>query len=45
MEQIKSKLAPQNLQVFQNCVEVHMQHIQLGLGQLGALTPFITQKT
>ncbi|XP_043477708.1 protein lin-9 homolog isoform X1 [Leptopilina heterotoma] len=44
MEQVKTKLSPQNQQVFQNCVEVHMQHIQLGLGQLGALTPFISQK-
>lgn len=44
MEQVKSKLSPQNQQVFQNCVEVQMQQIQLGLGQLGALTPFMTQK-
>ncbi|XP_032673646.1 protein lin-9 homolog isoform X1 [Odontomachus brunneus] len=44
MEQIRSKLSPQNQQVFQNCVEIHMQHIQLGLGQMGALTPFMAQK-
>ncbi|XP_020710811.2 protein lin-9 homolog isoform X1 [Athalia rosae] len=44
MEQIRSKLSPQNQQVFQNCVEIHMQHIQLGLGQIGALTPFMAQK-
>ncbi|XP_066586019.1 protein lin-9 homolog isoform X2 [Prorops nasuta] len=44
MEQIRSKLTPQNQQVFQNCVEIHMQHIQLGLGQIGALTPFMAQK-
>ncbi|XP_011494009.1 PREDICTED: protein lin-9 homolog [Ceratosolen solmsi marchali] len=44
MEQIRSKLTPQNQQVFQNCVEIHMQHIQLGLGQIGALTPFMVQK-
>lgn len=35
MEQIRAKLSPQNQQVFQNCVEIHMQHIQLGLGQRG----------
>lgn len=45
MEQIRSKLSPQNQQVFQNCVEIHMQHIQLGLTQMGALTPFMSQKT
>ncbi|XP_020285563.1 protein lin-9 homolog isoform X3 [Pseudomyrmex gracilis] len=45
MEQIRSKLTPQNQQVFQNCVEIHMQHIQLGLGQMGALTPFMAQRT
>lgn len=44
MEQIRSKLSPQNQQVFQNCVEIHMQHIQLGLGQVGALTPFMAQR-
>lgn len=33
MEQIKRKLSPDNQLVFQNSVEVHMQHIQLGLGQ------------
>lgn len=44
MEQIRSKLTQQNKQVFQNCVEIHMQQIQLGLGQVGALTPFMAQK-
>jgi len=44
MEQIRSKLSPQNQQVFQNCIEIHMQHIQLGLGQIGALTPFMAQR-
>ncbi|XP_014232313.1 protein lin-9 homolog isoform X2 [Trichogramma pretiosum] len=44
MEQIKAKLSPSNKQVFQNNVEIHMQHIQLGLGQVGVLTPFMTQK-
>ncbi|XP_012278347.1 protein lin-9 homolog isoform X2 [Orussus abietinus] len=44
MEQIRSKLSPQNQLVFQNSVEIHMQHIQLGLGQIGALAPFMAQK-
>ena len=44
MEQIRSRLTPRNQQVFQNNVEVHMQRIQLGLGQVGALTPFMAQK-
>lgn len=33
MEQIKRKLSPSNQIVFQNSVEVHMKHIQVGLGQ------------
>lgn len=33
MEQIKRKLSPANQIVFQNNVEVHMKHIQIGLGQ------------
>ncbi|XP_017765714.1 PREDICTED: protein lin-9 homolog [Eufriesea mexicana] len=44
MEQIRAKLSPQNQQVFQNCVEIHMQHIQLGLGQRGALKTFMAQR-
>ncbi|CAH0560081.1 unnamed protein product [Brassicogethes aeneus] len=33
MEQIKRKLSPGNQGVFQGCVEVHMKHIEVGLGQ------------
>lgn len=33
IEQIKMKLSPNNQQVFQRCVEVHMKHIEVGLGQ------------
>lgn len=33
MEQIKRKLSSENQLIFQNQIEVHMQHIQLGLGQ------------
>lgn len=35
MEQIKRKLSPTNQLVFHNSVEVHMKHIQIGLGQAG----------
>lgn len=35
MEQIKRKLSPANQLVFHNSVEVHMKHIQVGLGQAG----------
>ncbi|KAJ9601187.1 hypothetical protein L9F63_000655 [Diploptera punctata] len=41
MEEIRSRLTPQNQQVFQNCVEIHVQHIQLGLVQCGSLLPFM----
>lgn len=33
VEQIKRKLSPEYQNVYQNCIEVHMQHIQIGLGQ------------
>lgn len=33
MEQIKIKLSPNNRQVFQASVEVHMKHIEVGLNQ------------
>lgn len=33
MEQIKRKLSPNNQQVFQANVEVHMKHIEVGLNQ------------
>lgn len=36
MEQIKRKLSPTNQLVFHNSVEVHMKHIQVGLGQAGS---------
>ncbi|XP_034234942.1 protein lin-9 homolog [Thrips palmi] len=44
MEQIRSRLSPANQQLFQNCVEIHLQHIQMGLGQRGAFTPFMSQR-
>ncbi|XP_034946744.1 protein lin-9 homolog isoform X2 [Chelonus insularis] len=44
MEQIRSRLSPQNKLTFQNCVEIHMQHIQLGLGQVGVSAPFMAPK-
>lgn len=43
MEEIRSRLSPKNQRMFQNCVEIHMQHIQLGLGQCGSLDPFMIQ--
>lgn len=44
VEQLRSGLTPKNQQVFQNCVEIHIQHIQLGLGEVGALKPFMKSK-
>ncbi|XP_018331210.1 protein lin-9 homolog isoform X2 [Agrilus planipennis] len=45
MEIIKRKLSPSNQMAFQNHVEVHMKHIQLGLGQASnkSLTPTLTK--
>eukprot|EP00090_Calanus_glacialis_P030185 TRINITY_DN4862_c0_g1_i8.p1 TRINITY_DN4862_c0_g1~~TRINITY_DN4862_c0_g1_i8.p1 ORF type:complete len:607 (-),score=246.35 TRINITY_DN4862_c0_g1_i8:42-1862(-) len=41
---IQSTLSGDNLKVFQDCVEVHMQHIQQGLSQMGNLTAFMADK-
>lgn len=35
MDQIKLKLQPTDQHIFQNCVEIHMQRIQMGLGPVG----------
>ncbi|CAK1578530.1 unnamed protein product [Parnassius mnemosyne] len=36
MDQIKMKLEPQHQRLFQNNVEIHMQRIQMGLGQMSS---------
>jgi len=41
LAEVKSGLGPQNLSKFQNAVEVHMQHIQSGLSQMGNLHAFM----
>ncbi|XP_023221502.1 protein lin-9 homolog [Centruroides sculpturatus] len=41
--EIQVKLEPQNISVFQNNVEIHINHIQSGLGQMGNLHAFATQ--
>jgi len=38
---IQATLSGDNVKVFQDCVEVHMQHIQQGLSQMGNLTAFM----
>ncbi|XP_046395858.1 protein lin-9 homolog [Ischnura elegans] len=46
LDEIREKLKPENQQCFQNCVEVHLQHIQTGFGQMGSLNhSFSAQKT
>nr|CAD7426835.1 unnamed protein product [Timema monikensis] len=44
IDEIRSTLKPSNQQSFQNCVEVHIQHIQLGLSQCGSMHPFMIQR-
>ena len=39
--EIKQNLSPENLAKFENEVEVHMQHIQTGLSQMGNLRVFM----
>ena len=39
--EIKEGLHPKNLSKFENDVEVHMQHIQTGLSQMGNLRVFM----
>jgi len=40
---IRSTLEGGSVSVFQDCVEVHMQHIQQGLSMMGNLTKFMEQ--
>ena len=42
---IKQNLHPRNLAKFENDVEVHMQHIQTGLSQMGNLRVFMKNPT
>nr|CAD7257916.1 unnamed protein product [Timema shepardi] len=44
IDEIRSTLKPSNQQSFQNCVEVHIQHIQVGLSQCGSMHPFMIQR-
>lgn len=39
--EIQSTLSGDSVKVFQDCVEVHMQHIQQGLSMMGNLTAFM----
>jgi len=43
--EIKQNLSPKNLSKFENDVEVHMQHIQTGLSQMGNLKVFMKTPT
>ncbi|CAH0397544.1 unnamed protein product [Chilo suppressalis] len=38
MDRIKMKLNPHHQKLFQNNIEVHMQRIQMGLGQISSIT-------
>ena len=41
LKDIEESLGEENVKVFQDCVMVHMQHIQQGLSQMGNLTAFM----
>ena len=41
MSEVKQSLTGENLGKFENCVEVHMQHIMSGLSRLGNLHAFM----
>jgi len=41
VEDIRATLQGDSVRVFQDCVEVHMQHIQQGLSMMGNLTKFM----
>ncbi|KAK7791405.1 hypothetical protein R5R35_010529 [Gryllus longicercus] len=44
MEEIRSQLSPKNQYNFQNSVEIHMQHIQMGLCHSGSFNPLMAQR-
>merc|ERR1712141_584568 len=41
LAEVKNSINTQNVNKFENCVEVHMKHIQFGLSQLGNLHAFM----
>lgn len=41
LAEVKNSINTQNVNKFENCVEVHMKHIQSGLSQLGNLHAFM----
>jgi len=41
LAEVKNSINTQNINKFENCVEVHMKHIQSGLSQLGNLHAFM----
>ena len=45
LREVKSKICAENVGKFENCVEVHVKHIQSGLSQMGNLHAFMRNST
>merc|ERR1719211_773242 len=45
LAEVKNSINAQNINKFENCVEVHVKHIQSGLSQMGNLHAFMRNST
>merc|ERR1712029_913445 len=45
IREVKNKICAENVGKFENCVEVHVKHIQSGLSQMGNLHAFMRNST
>jgi len=45
LREVKNKICAENVGKFENCVEVHVKHIQSGLSQMGNLHAFMRNST
>jgi LIN9 C-terminal len=44
VEKVRLSLHPSSLKIFKDCVEDPLEKIQMGMGQCGMLTPFLSQR-
>jgi len=45
LREVKGNICPENVGKFENCVEVHVKHMQSGLSQMGNLHAFMKNST
>ena len=45
LREVKGNICPENVGKFENCVEVHVKHMQSGLSQMGNLHAFMKNRS